>query len=149
MPLLVIAAVVLGIWYVMQRRKSAKAAEAAKKAGAGLRWIRKGLLAVVGVAVFVALIQGCEAEEAGDDEPRREPCTSFHEEDCPPGGVAPLTSTTVDGGDEPRRLPCPAFDAEDCPLAPPEPPPVAEPDDAGGVARQLCPAYDIEDCPPA
>jgi hypothetical protein len=127
-PVLVVAAAVLGTWYLLRLWKGSKAPEAAKRVGDILRVVWKALLAVAALGVVAAMVQGCDGNEpsssgsggsggagGSDGGP---PCTAYHEDDCVPGLASTTTTDSfVDTLGESRYQPCPAFHEEDCPLA--------------------------------
>jgi hypothetical protein len=93
-PVLVVAAAVLGTWYLMRLWKGSKAPDAAKRVGDLLRVVWKALLVVGALAVVAAMVQGCEGNEppsggSGSGQSRYVPCPAFHEEDCPLAPGAP------------------------------------------------------------
>ena len=91
--MLVVAAAVLGTWYLMRLWSGSKAPEAARRVGDVLRVVWKALLAVAALGVLAAMVQGCEGNEpssggsGGADgsggATHYQPCPAFHEEDCP------------------------------------------------------------------
>jgi hypothetical protein len=84
-PVLVVAAVV-GAWYLTRLWNGSKAPEAARRVGDVLRVAWKALLVVAAVGVVAAMVQGCDGREPS---PSYQPCTAFHEEECPPAPGTP------------------------------------------------------------
>jgi hypothetical protein len=89
-PALVVAAALLGTWYLLRLWNGSRAPEAARRVGDMLRLVWKALLAVAALGVVAAMVQGCEGNDPSSggsgtsgDGPRYEPCPAFHEEDCP------------------------------------------------------------------
>jgi hypothetical protein len=80
-PVLVVAAAVVGAWYLMRLWNGSKAPQAAHRVGDVLRVAWKGLLAVAALGVVAAMVQGCDGNEPSS---RYQPCPAFHEEECPP-----------------------------------------------------------------
>jgi hypothetical protein len=86
-PVLVIAAAVLGTWYLMRLWRGSKGPAAVARVAGVLQVVWKAALVVLALAVVAAMVQGCEGNEGGtgdSGDPRYQPCPAFHEEDCPP-----------------------------------------------------------------
>ena len=128
--MLVIAAIVLGIWYLPRLWQKVGGPALAVKLAGVLRTLWKVALAVGAVAVVAAMAQGCDGEDptpdgsgasGGSGGSDAGPCIAYEPENCPPPGSG--TPTTTAGGillgddaDGPDYAPCPAFHEEDCPL---------------------------------
>ena len=93
--MLVVAAAVLGAWYLGRLWNGSKGPEAARRVGDVLRVVWKAVLAVAALGVVAAMVQGCDGNKpssggsggsdgSGGGQLRYEPCPAFHEEDCPP-----------------------------------------------------------------
>jgi hypothetical protein len=117
-PVLVVAAVVLAIWYLSRRWQASGGPAAAQRLAGVLRWIWRGFLALLAVAALAAMAQGCDGE--GDAQPEAPACAAYDPADCTTGGIQSTTTTSagLNLGEEPRYAPCPAFHEEDCPPAP-------------------------------
>ena len=86
--MLVVAAAVLGTWYLGRLWNGSKGPEVARRVGDVLRVLWKAVLALAALGVVAAMVQGCDGNEPssggpGGGQPRYEPCPAFHEEDCP------------------------------------------------------------------
>jgi hypothetical protein len=118
-PVLVVAAVVLGTLYLARRPQRGQGSDgpaAAERVGNLVRWLWRGLLALLAVGVLAAMARGCD----GGEDDRQPPCVAYRPGDCATDGGS-TTTTSSDGldlGGEPRYEPCPAYREEDCPLAP-------------------------------
>jgi hypothetical protein len=83
---LVVAVAVLGAWYLTRLWNGSKAPDAARRVGDVLQVAWKAVLALAALGVVAAMVQGCDGRESS---PRYQPCTAFHEEECPPAAGTP------------------------------------------------------------